>query len=107
MVKKYRNLLEKTNEARAGQITLSWILPVYGCMSQGCRNSRRMAVNGMVQQLCREEEVGFVDLWNSCVGKEEIYLRDGLHLSGKGAAIFSEGLSGAIASGLGKVRYLN
>ena len=29
------------------------------------------------------------------------------HLSGKGAAVFAEGLSGAVASGLGKVRYLN
>ena len=28
-------------------------------------------------------------------------------LSGKGAAVFAEGLSGAVASGLGKVRYLN
>ena len=41
------------------------------------------------------------------VGKEEMYVRDGLHLSGKGAAVFAEGLSGAVASGLGKVRYLN
>ena len=37
----------------------------------------------------------------------ETYVRDGLHLSGKGAAVFAEGLSGAVASGLGKVRYLN
>ena len=28
-------------------------------------------------------------------------------LSGKGAAVFAEGLSGAVASGLGKVSYLN
>ena len=35
------------------------------------------------------------------------YIRDGLHLSGKGAAVFAEGLSWAVASGLGKVRYLN
>ena len=32
-----------------------------------------------------------------------MYARDGLHLSGKGAAVFAEGLSGAVASGLGKV----
>ena len=50
--------------------------------------------------------MGYVDLWDSFVGKEEMYLRDGLHLSGKGAAVFAEGLSGAVASGLGKVRYL-
>ena len=60
----------------------------------------------MVKQLCREEEVGFVDLWDSFVGKEEMYLRYGLHLSGKGAAVFAGELSGAVASGLGKVEYL-
>ena len=82
-------------------------LPVFGNRIQGYRNSKRMAVNGMVKRLCKEEEVGYVDLWDSFVGKEEMYVRDGLHLSGKGAAVFAEGLSGAVASGLGKVRYLN
>ena len=48
-----------------------------------------------------------VDMWDSFVGNEELYFRDGLHLSGKGAAVLAEGLSGAVASGLGKVRYLN
>ena len=47
-------------------------------------NSKRMAVNGMVKPLCKEEKVGFVDLWDSFVGKEEMYVRDRLHLSGKG-----------------------
>ena len=44
---------------------------MFGTRSHGYRNSMRMAVNGIVQQLCREEEVGFVDLWDSFVGKEE------------------------------------
>ena len=66
-----------------------------------------MAVNGMVKRLRKEEEVGYVDLWDRVVRKEEMYMGDGLHLSGKGAAVFTEGLSGAVASGLGKVRYLN
>ena len=35
-----------------------------------------------------------------------MYVRDGLRLSGSGAADFAKGLSGAVASGLGKVRYL-
>ena len=39
--------------------------------------------------------------------KEEMYVRDGLHLSGKGGAVFAERLSGAVASGFGKVSYLN
>ena len=40
--------------------------------------------------------MGYVDLWDSVVGKEGMYARDGLHLSGKGAAVFAEGLSGAL-----------
>ena len=61
----------------------------------------------MMKRLCKEEDVGYVDLWDSFVRKEEINARDGLHLSGKWAAAFAEGLSGAFAGGLGKVRYLN
>ena len=51
--------------------------------------------------------MGYVDLWDSFVGKEDMYVRDGLHLCVTGAAVFAEGLSGAVTSGLGKVRYLN
>ena len=34
-------------------------------------------------------------------------VRDGMHVNGKAAAVFTEGLAGAVASGLGKVGYLN
>ena len=102
IVEKYRDLLKKTKQARVGQIIISGILPVFGNRIQGYRNSKRM-----VERLCKEEDVGYVDLWDSFVGREDMYGRDGLHLSGKGAAVFAEGLSGAVASGLGKVRYLN
>ena len=107
IVDKYRKLLKKTKEARVEQSILSGILPVFGNRIDGYRNSKRMAINGMVNRLCKEEDVGYVDLWDNCVWKEEMYVRDGLRLSGKGAAVFAEGLSGAVASGLGKVRYLN
>ena len=107
IVEKYRDLLKKTKQARVGQIIISGILPVFGNRIQRFRNSKRMAVNGMVERLCKEEDVGYVYLWDSFVGREDMYGRDGLHLSGKGAAVFAEGLSGAVASGLGKVRDLN
>ena len=96
IVEKYRNLLKKTKQARVGQIILSGILPVFGNKIHGYRNSKRMAVNGMVKRICKEEEVGYMDLWDSFVGKEEMYARDGLHLSGNGAAVFAEGLLGAV-----------
>ena len=49
----------------------------------------------------------FVDLWSSFVAKEEMYMRDVLHLSGKGAGVFADGLKQAVYSGLGNVRYVN
>ena len=101
---KYRKLLKKTKEARVEQIILSGILPVFGNRLDGYRNLKRMAINGMVKQGGGRGIRGSV---GQLCGKEEMYVRDGLHLSGKGAAVFAEGLSGAIASGLGKVRYLN
>ena len=61
IIEKYRNLLKKTKQARVGQTILSGILPVFGNMIQGYRNSKRMAVNRMVESLCKEEEVGYVD----------------------------------------------
>ena len=58
---------------------------MFGNRIHGYRNSKRMAVNGVVKRLCKEEEeeVGNVDLWDSFVGKEDMYATDGQHLSGK------------------------
>ena len=69
IVDKYRNLLKKSKEARVGQVILSEILPVFGNRIDGYRNSERMAINGMMERLCNEEDVGYVDLWDSFVGE--------------------------------------
>ena len=65
------------------------------------RNCKRMAINGLLEQMCEEEGVGFVDLWGYFVGKEDMFMRDGLHLSGKGAAVFSENLLRSMNNGTG------
>ena len=102
----YRNLLKKTKKARVGQIILSGILPVFGNRIHGYRNSKRMAVNGMVKRLCKEEEVGYVDLWDSFVGKECTQEMACILVEREPQCV-AEGLSEAVASGLGKVSYLN
>ena len=38
----------------------------------------------LFEKLCREEEVGFMDLCGSFVGRADMYMKDELHLSGKG-----------------------
>ena len=62
-----------------------------------------MAIDMVVEKVCRKEEVGFVDLWGSFVGRADMYMKDGLHLSGKGAAVFADGLSTAVDSGMGSI----
>ena len=71
IVEKYRNLLKKTKQARVGQIILSGILPVFGNRIHGYSNSKRMTVMWMVERLCKEEDVGYVDLWGRFVGKKK------------------------------------
>ena len=98
IVKKYRQLVRTLKQTRVEQVILSGILPVMGHKYRNCRG---MAINMLVQKLCREEEVGFVDLWGSFVGRADMYMKDGFHLSGKGAAVFADKLSTAVDSDMG------
>ena len=101
IVRKYRQLVRTLKQTRVEQVILSGILPVMGRRGHKYRNCRGMAINMLVQKLCREEEVGFVDLWGSFVGRADMYMKDGLHLSGKGAVVFADKLSAAVDSDLG------
>ena len=66
-----------------------------------------MAINSLIQQLCREDLVGFVDLRGRFVGMADMYMRDGFHLSGKGAAVCSDDeLSAAVDRGMGSVKHI-
>ena len=69
IVRKYRNLVRTLKQTRVEQIILSGILPVIGRRGHRYRNCRGMAINLLVEKLCREEEVDFVDLWGSFVGR--------------------------------------
>ena len=100
IVTRYRELVETLKNTRVEQIILSGILPVMRGRVTTFRNCKRMAINGLLEQMC-EEGVGFVDLWGYFVGKEDMFMRDGLHLSGKGAAVFSENLLRSMNNGTG------
>ena len=84
IVRKHRNLGRTLKQTRVEQVILSGILPVIGRRGHGYRNCRGMTINKLVEKLCREEEVGFVDLWGSFVGRADMFMKDELHLSGKG-----------------------
>ena len=81
-------------------IILSGNLPVTGSRGQGYQNCRRMAINTLIQQLGKKK----FDLWGCFVGRADMYTRDGLHLSGKGAAVFADEQSVAVDSGMGSIK---
>ena len=103
IVRKYWNLVRTLKQTWVEQVILSGILPVIGRRGHRYQNCWGMAINMLVEKLCREEEVGFVDLWGCFVGRADMYMKDGLHLSGKGAAVFADGLTAAVDSGMGSI----
>ena len=107
IVGKYRRLIKTLKEARVGQIVLSGILPIMGGRGEEYRNCRRMAINTQVQKVCMEEGVGFVDMWLNFVGRGDFFMRDGLHLTGKGAAVLACEFVRVVDEGTGTIDYLN
>ena len=45
-------------------------------------------------------------LWGCFVGRADMFTRGGLHLSGKGAAVFDDELSPAVDSGIGGIKHI-
>ena len=107
IVGKYRRLVKTLKEARVGHNVLSGILPIMGGRGEEYRNCRRMAINTQVQKVCMEERVGFVDMWLNFVGRDDFFMRDGLHLTGKGAAVLGCEFVRVVDEGTGTINYLN
>jgi len=102
-VGRYREMVRKIKKTGVGQIILSGILPVIEERGETLRNCRRMAINAQVEELCKEEGVGFLDLWGYFVGQVDMYKGDRLHLNRRGIAVFSENLHASVESGMGNI----
>ena len=66
---------------------------------KGYRNCRRMSINSQLDGMCRQEKVGFVDLWATFAGRPDLYRKDGLHMTDRGAEVLGAGLARAMGSG--------
>ena len=97
IVGKFRALVRKLKARRVGKIWISGILPVMGVW--GYRNCRRMSINSQLDGMCIQEKVGFVDLWATFAGRPDLYRKDGLHMTDRGADILGAGLARAMGSG--------
>ena len=60
IARKYRKLFRTLNQTRIEQDIMSGFLPVIGSRGPRYRKCRGMAINMLVQKLCREEEILFV-----------------------------------------------
>ena len=60
IVRKYRNLVRTLKQTRVEQVILSGILLIIGRRGQRFKNCRGMAINMLVQEICREGEDGFL-----------------------------------------------
>ena len=54
-----------------------------------------------------EEGVGFVDMWLNFVRRDDFFMRDGLHLTGKSAAVLGCEFVRVVDDGTGIINYLN
>ena len=82
---------------RAGKIWISGILPVMGGR-KGYRNCREMSTNSQLEGMCRQEKVGFVDLWTTFAGRPDLYRKDGLHMTDR-VEVLGAGLARAMGCG--------
>ena len=63
IVQRYRQLIGKLKQSIVEQIIVSDILPVIGGRGATYRTCMRMAINALIEQMCEEEGVRFIDVW--------------------------------------------
>ena len=98
IVGKFMALVRELKARRVDKIWISGILPVTGGR-KGYRNCRRMSLNSQLDGMCRQEKVGFVDLCATFAGRPDLYRKDGLHMTDRGAEVLWAGLARAMGSG--------
>ena len=54
-----------------------------------------------------DDEVGFEDMWLNFARRDDFFMRHGLHLTGKGAAVLGCEFVRVVDEGTGTVNYLN
>ncbi len=59
--------------------------------------SRAISLNNRLAAHCETNGGLFIDTWNLFFGKEELYAKDRLHLSFRGAEVLSDALERALS----------
>lgn len=86
IVNKYRNMItEIKNKSNRGIVV--GIYPRFGVDNYSL--SRAIGINQSLKNICKQEKVDYIDVWDSFYCKKELYRQDGIHLSTQGVGRLS------------------
>ena len=93
LLDKYRKMM-RTYKEKSNKVILSGIIPrrQAGSRFYACASS----LNRRLENLCKDENVGFVSTWDNFYYDPSLFSGDGLHLSPIGAARFGRLLDDAV-----------
>lgn len=93
LLEKYRRLIQQY-KTKSNNILISGVLPRISAASDFY--SKAFSLNNRLGNICREMDVGYINCWDQFYGMRSLFQKDGLHLSGVGAARFGRLLHGAV-----------
>ena len=93
LLEKYRTMM-RTYKEKSNKVVISGVLPRSQAGSRFYASAA--SLNRRLANLCREENVGFVNTWDHFYYDASLFSGDGLHLSPIGAARFGRLLDDAV-----------
>ncbi len=95
LLDKYRKLIQQY-KTKSNNIMISGVLPRVA--ADNLFYSKAFSLNNRLRNLCKDQGVEFVNMWNDFYNQSGLYHTDGLHLSAVGAARFGRLLNEAVRS---------
>ena len=99
LLEKYRKLIRKYKE-KSHNVIISGILPRIN--ADRLFYNKAFSTNARLVNLCREEGVRFINLWNDFHNQEILFSNDGLHLNDIGSARLGRLFHDAVVTHLAK-----
>ena len=95
LLDKYRKLIQQY-KTKSNNILISGVLPRVA--ADDLFYSKAFSLNNRLRNLCKDQGVEFVDMWNEFYNRSGLFHSDGLHLLAVGADRFGRLLSEAVRS---------
>ena len=96
LLRRFKDMIKKV-KAQCGRMVVCGILPrIY--MGKWW-NSCAMGVNHRLDSFCQDNDVTFLDTWDSFIHQQWLYARDGIHLTRRGQENLSERINEILGFG--------